>query len=73
MKYAPLVFVFLLQLKHVEGQKFQPFYPTALKSCQSIVFTHGVWMGGRADRQAAGKSLSGQYLKMHKLWEVDTW
>ena len=24
------------------------FYPTALKGCRGIVFTHGVWMGGRA-------------------------
>ena len=23
-------------------------YPTALKDCQGIVFTHGVWMGGLA-------------------------
>ena len=23
------------------------FYPTALKGCQGIVFTHGVQMGGR--------------------------
>ena len=31
------------------------FYPTALKGCQGIVFTHGVRMGG----WAAGNSLSG--------------
>ena len=24
------------------------FYPTACKGCRGIVFTHGVWMGGRA-------------------------
>ena len=24
------------------------FYPTALKGCRGIVFTHGVRMGGRA-------------------------
>ena len=24
------------------------YYPTALKDCQGIVFTHGVRMGGRA-------------------------
>ena len=35
------------------------FYPTALKGCWGIVFTHGVWMGGRV----AGKSLSGLYLR----------
>ena len=23
-------------------------YPTPLKGCRGIVFTHGVWMGGRA-------------------------
>ena len=22
------------------------FFPTALKGCQGIVFTHGVWLGG---------------------------
>ena len=31
------------------------FYPTALKGCVGIVFTHGVRMGG----QTVGKSLSG--------------
>ena len=36
------------------------FYPTALKSCRGIVFTHGVRMGGR---RAAGNSLSGLYLR----------
>ena len=30
------------------------FYPTALKGCRGIVFTHGVWMGGRAGGRAAG-------------------
>ena len=40
------------------------FYPTALKGCRGIVFTHGVRMGGLAVEQAggqagAGKSLSG--------------
>ena len=35
-------------------------------SCRGIVFTHGVWMGGRA----AGKSVSGLYLRNRK---VDTW
>ena len=44
------------------------FYPTALKGCQGIVFTHGVQMCGRA----AGKSLSGLYLRNHKVKEVDT-
>ena len=27
------------------------FYPTALKGCHCIVFTHGICMGGRADRR----------------------
>ena len=27
-----------------------PFYPIAFKGCASIVFTHGVWMGGWAIR-----------------------
>ena len=39
------------------------FYPTALKGCRDIVFTHGVRMGGRA----AGNSLSGLYLGNHKV------
>ena len=30
------------------------FYPTALKGCQGIVFTHGVRMGGRAGVRAGG-------------------
>ena len=31
------------------------FYPTALKGCWGIVFTHGVRMGERAGGRAAGK------------------
>ena len=42
---------------------FQRFYPTALKGCRGIVFTHGVRMGGRA----AGNSLSGLYLRNRKV------
>ena len=49
------------------------YYPTALKSCQGIVFTHGVRMGGQAGGRAAGKSLSGLYLTNRKVLEVDTW
>ena len=45
------------------------FYPTALKGCRGIVFTHGVRMGGRV----AGNSLSGLYLGNCKVWEVDIW
>ena len=35
------------------------FYPTALKGCWGIVFTHG--------GQVAGKSLSGLYLRNRKV------
>ena len=45
------------------------FYPTALKGCQGIVFSHGVRMGGRV----VGKSLSRLYLRNRKVSEVDTW
>ena len=38
-------------------------YPTALKGCRGIVFTHGVRMGGRA----AGNSLSRLYLRNRKV------
>ena len=30
------------------------FYPTALKGCQGIIFTHGVWMGGRLGKVCPG-------------------
>ena len=30
------------------GHKMTHFYPTTLKGCRGIVFTHGVRMGGRA-------------------------
>ena len=30
------------------------FYPTALKGCQGIVFTHGVRMGGRVGVLSGG-------------------
>ena len=50
------------------------FYPTALKGCWGIVFTHGVRMGGRAGVRAGGrvggrreKSLSGLYLRNRKV------
>ena len=39
------------------------FYPTALKGCWGIVFTHGVRMDGRASGRAAGNSLSRLYLR----------
>ena len=35
---------------------FSGFYPTALKGCRGIVFTHGVQMGGRVrGRAGSGK------------------
>ena len=37
-------------------------YPTALKVCWGIVFTHGVQLGGQAE-----KSLSGLYLRNRKV------
>ena len=43
--------------------KISSFYPTVLMGCWGIVFTHGVRMGG----QAAGKYLSGLYLRNHKV------
>ena len=33
----------------------EAFYPTALKGCRGIVFTHGVRMGGRASGRAGGR------------------
>ena len=37
-----------------------PFYPTGLKCCRGIVFTHGVRMGGRASGQSDGWAGSGK-------------
>ena len=58
----------VLNIKHVQCANF---YPTALKGCRGIVFTHGVRMGGRASGrvggQAAGNSLSGLYLRNRKV------
>ena len=34
---------------------FTGFYPTALKGCWGIVFTHGVRMGGWVDGRAGGR------------------
>ena len=39
------------------------FYPTALKGCRGIVFTHGVRIGG----QGTGKSLSRLYIRNRKV------
>ena len=38
----------------VRYSKLFHFYPTALKGCRGIVFTHGVRMGGRASCRAGG-------------------
>ena len=43
------------------------FYPTALKGCRGIVFTHGVRVGGRAGGWTAENSLSGLYLRNRKV------
>ena len=51
----------------IRSQLVDCFYPTALKGCRGIVFTHGVRMGGRAGGQAAGNSLSGLYLRNRKV------
>ena len=32
------------------------FYPTALKGCRGIVFTHGVRMGGRPGGRLGGRA-----------------
>ena len=45
-------------------------YPTALKGCRGIVFTHGVRMGGRSVGRvgrAVVNSLSGLYLRNRKV------
>ena len=42
------------------------FYPTALKGCWGIVFTHGVRMGRRVGGRRE-KSLSGLYLRNRKV------
>ena len=43
-------------LVHLFTNRFiDSFYPTALKGCWGIVFTHGVRMGGRAGGRTAGK------------------
>ena len=45
------------------GWLFFSNYPTALKGCRGLVFTHGVRLGLRAGGWAAGKSLSRLYLQ----------
>ena len=55
--------------------KPQLFTPQPLRAV-GVLFSPMVsgWAGGRAScRRAAGKSLSGLYLRNRKVWEVDTW
>ena len=40
--------ILLKSLYLAQFSRYKHFYPTALKGCRSIVFTHGVRMGGRA-------------------------
>ena len=62
LTYKNLIYLLNLQFCSCDN-----FYPIALKGCRGIVFTHGVRMGGRVSGQAAGKSLSGLYLKNRKV------
>ena len=49
------------------------FHSKRVKGCRGIVFTHGVWMGGRVSERATENSLSGLYFRNRKVEEVDTW
>ena len=40
------------------------FYPTALKGCRGIVFTHGVQMGGRREKFVRAVSQPVRYWKL---------
>ena len=51
----------------LQTEFFIVYYPTALKGCPGIVFTHGVRMGSQAGVRAAGKSLSRLYLRKRKV------
>ena len=59
--------IFGIYLSQIKNDLVSSFYPTALKGCRGIVFTHGVRMGGRAGGRAAGNSLSGLYLRNRKV------
>ena len=71
----PLVFCFFFykEVTYIQLQlftcyiDFSAFYPTALKGCRGIVFTHGVRMGRQVGWPAAGNSLSGLYLRNRKV------
>ena len=69
MKFAEqeISHIFTPQPLRVVGVLFSPMVSGWLKGCRGVVFTHGVQMGG----WAAGKSLSGLYLRNHKVYEVD--
>ena len=45
--------IVLKTMRYRSSETVQDFYPTALKGCQGIVFTHGVrmggWVGGRRE------------------------
>ena len=43
-----------LLVEHKAEHMSLHFYPTTLKGCQGIVFTHGVWMGGRREKVCLG-------------------
>ena len=53
------------------------FYTTAFKGCVGIVFPHSFQIGDQAGcqvgRWVVRKSLSGMYLRNHKVLEVETW
>ena len=50
----------------VVSEEGEIYYTTALKGCQGIVFTHGVWMGWTS-MVGRRESLSGRYLRKHKV------
>ena len=39
------------------------FYPTELKGCPGIVFSHGIWMGGWASGGAVGRAVGEKFLR----------
>ena len=63
-RYPKFKFIKVLYNDFRAHKSHNHFYPTALKGCQGIVFTHVVRMGGR---------VSGLYLRNRKVLEVDTW
>ena len=43
-----------LNVFHISIPVSSNFYPTALKGCRGIVFTHGRWVGGRREKVCPG-------------------